>query len=280
MAIHLNITREEYNKLEGINASKLKGYYESALNGNYERSKPYKESDAMFFGTACHSMILEPHLFKDIYEVMPTCPEELWIKQTGKDKGQRYKKKPNAVKEWEDSLPTDKLYLSKEQDKILTRIKSNLGSNETAQKILNACPKRETAITWIDERTGLKCKALMDFIGDNILGDFKTTREIPKRFNLDGTLDEESTARAIRWDLIKTRNILQFSFYLDGCIANGLDVEKFAVIFAQNNGGCDTHSIFLSEESIDIGRNMYNRSLDNWIERDKNKGCFDGIMEV
>jgi hypothetical protein len=266
MAIIENITRKEYEKLKGINASRLKPYYESALNGNYEASKPRVESSAMKFGTACHAMVLEPKLFSNDYaELLP-----LINKRTGNPYGAT----TNAFLDYVAELPNDKIYLSKTEWDLLTNIDDNLSSNINAQKILGACPKRETAMTWTDAETGLKCKALVDFMGDKIVGDLKTCRDIPFRG------EAERTAIALKWELVKNGNMLQFAFYLDGCLANDLNIEKFAVIFARNNGNCDTATVFLSEDSLDIGRKMYARSLVNWRDRENNTSSFAELMEV
>ena len=262
--IYQNISREDYNKLEGINASKLKPYYESILNGNYENAKPRIESDAMFFGTTTHSMILEPAKFPTLYAPEPPEPT--------KEDGSKINKNTKVYKEWKASLPTDKHYLNADQWQLLRRIQTNIDNNEPATKILNACPLRETGMT--AEIDGFKVKCLVDFMGDSIIGDLKTTRNIPLRD------DDDLIATAIFWDLVATRNLLQFSFYYDVAIANDIDIKKFAVIFAKNNGNADVATVFLSDTSIEYGRDMYKKALDNWSNRNLNTGAFTNILEV
>lgn len=279
--IYKNITREEYNKLEGVNASKLKGYFESSLNGNYESNKKWAESEAMFKGTMAHSMILEPDTFDDEYELYPTCPEELWIKTSGKDKGKRYINKPNAVKEWENNLPRDKKYYTRDLITLINEMTESVDGNDDCKKILDLCPMRETAVTWVNERTGVKCKALIDGLGNKLGMDLKTAREIPKRFNSDGELDIERTAQAIKWKLlIDTKNILQFAWYFDGCIANDLPLEKFGAVVVKNDYPIESLALIFSEETMEYGRIMYNRALDNWINRDENKSAFTDLIEI
>lgn len=266
--IYKNITRAEYNKLDGINASSLKPYYESAMQGNYEASIPRKETDAMRFGTMAHSLILEPFEFPKIYEPMPdTAPIN---PQTNKNYGTDTKK----YLEWLANLDPSKIYYTQEQYDLLERIETNISNNKPAQKILNLCPNRETAVSWVDDRTGHKCKALIDGLGPKIAMDLKTIKEIPLRFK------KEQTEDAIRFELIKSRNLLQFAFYFDGCLANGLGIEKFAVVFAENNSACNVAAAILSDKTLDIGRNMYERALDNYINRDSNKSAFEELLEV
>ena len=261
--IYENITRADYNKLEGVNASKLKSYYESSLNGNYENSKPRVESEAMAFGTAAHSMVLENEKFKIDYAIFeaPINPKT----------GEAYGASTNKCKEAKALLPDDKIYLSDTQMDTLTRISINLNGNSKAMQILKACPKRETALTWIDDESGEKCKALIDFMGNAIAGDFKTTREIRYKS------DESATSKALKWEMVGNKNLLQFAFYFDGLIANDIDVKKFAVIFAKNNGNCDVLPAFLSPETFDFGREMYNKAMLNYTNRADNRSAYELI---
>lgn len=264
--IYKNISREDYFALKGVNASKLKPYYESSLNGNHESAKERIETPAMRFGTAFHSMILENWSFSKNYDIIKLPINE----KTGKEYGIDAKKS----KDYLETLPKDKKYLSSEENNILEHMLININRNKHAMKILKACPDREIAITWIDAESGIECKALLDFVGDNISGDLKTCREIPFRSNPD------DIAKRLQWDLISNKNLLQFAFYMDGLLANMLDIKKFAVIFAQNNENCETLTAFLSEYSLNYGRNMYSRSIANYIDRKENRSAFDTIIEI
>lgn len=264
--IYKNMSREDYFALDGLNASTLKPYYESSLNGNYESAKERTETPAMRFGTACHCNTLEPDKFTKEYKILKLPINE----KTGKEYGIDTKKS----QEYLAGLPKDKKYLSISDLEILNEISFNLENNESAMKILKACPDREMALTWIDKESGIECKALLDFVGKKIAGDFKTCREIKFRNN------QEDIAKAIRWDLISNKNLLQFAFYFDGLIANDIDIEKFAVIFAQNCGNCETLTAFLSEQSLEYGRQMYKRAMLNFANKDKNESAFNAIIEI
>ncbi len=266
MSIYKNITREEYNELDGVRASMLKSYYESALNGNFENSKPRTETAAMRFGTATHSKILEPDKFLTDYSVL-----ELPINEkTGKEYGSDTKK----AKEYIALLPNDKLYLSEADNETLNQIETNIKNHKNAMTILNACTEREFAITWVDEESGTKCKSLIDFASENMAGDLKTCREIKYRSS------KEDIAKALFWDIVGNRNLLQFSFYMDGLLANDLDIQKFAVIFAQNCGNCEVLAAFLSDYALDFGRAMYSQALLNYALKDDNKSAFTSMVEI
>jgi hypothetical protein len=273
MAVYKNITREEYNKLEGVNASKLKGYYESALNGNYEQSKPRTETEAMMKGTAAHSLILEPAEFPKLYGLQPPEPT--------KEDGSKINKNTKVYKEWKADLPTDKIYFDSDMWQLLDDMDDAVMNDKDCKKILDLCPMRETAVTWTDKHTGLKCKALIDGLGKKLAMDLKTARDIPKRFNSEGELDLEKTAQAIYWKLlIDTKNILQFAFYFDGCIANDLELDRFGAVVVKNDYPVESLALLFNEDTMDVGRVMYNRALDNYIAREDNKSAFNGIMEI
>ena len=264
--IYKNISREDYFAMHGVNASTLKPYYESSLNGNHESEKKRVETPAMRFGTACHSRILEPDTFDWIYDKLKLPINE----KTGKEYGIDTKKSQEYIA----TLPAGKKHLSFEEFETLEKIEKNLKQNTSAIKILTSCPDREMAITWTDNESGIECKALLDFVGHKIAGDFKTTKEIKFRN------DPVDVAKVLQWELIGNKNMLQFAFYRDGLIANNINIERFAVIFAQNNGNCETLTAFLSDYSLEYGRNMYTRALLNYANKDDNQSAFNALIEI
>lgn len=266
MSIIKNISRDEYNALPGVRASMLKSYYESSLNGNYESARDRVETPAMRLGSACHSFILENDKFVNDYRVL-----ELPINENTQ---KPYGAETKVVKEYIATLPKDKIYISEGDTETLNQIDINIDNHQHATTILNACKDREFAVTWIDEESGVECKALIDFASDNMAGDLKSTREIKFRST------KEDIAKTLLWEIIGNRNLLQFSFYLDGLLANGLEIQKFAVIFVQNCGNCEVLTAFLSDYSLNYGRSMYSRAMLNYVNRESNVSAFNNIIEI
>lgn len=64
--IFSDIPADVYHKSAGISSSQLKPYYARIFDHEY---KTPNESDALRFGRAVHTYILEPHLFSQIYQV-------------------------------------------------------------------------------------------------------------------------------------------------------------------------------------------------------------------
>jgi len=93
MAI-LNITDDEYFKMEGINSTSLKLFIQDQIayyNKYVAKTIPFKSSEAMIFGSALHCWVLQPELFDSRYIIKPdvidlrTKEGKDW-KQTNKDK--------------------------------------------------------------------------------------------------------------------------------------------------------------------------------------------------
>jgi hypothetical protein len=271
MSIYENITREEYNAIEGINASLLKGYYPSTEDGKHGESLPRNETSAMAFGTSAHSLILEPHLFFEIYTKMPNEPT--------KEDGSAINKNTKIYKEWKASLPVDTKYISNDEWDLLYKIDENIHNHKLASELLNECPKRESCVTW--EVNGVKFKALIDMLGDKIVADLKTCREIPIRIDSDGNIDIERTAQAMRWKLlIDTCNVLQAYHYFEGCKKNGLDVDQFKFLLVENNKACKVAVINVTPDTMLLGKAMRNRALENYLNKSKETITFNEEIEV
>lgn len=73
MAI-LNITDEEYFKMEGINSTSFKCYLEDPIyyyQKYVAKTIPFKATEALTFGSALHCYVLQPELFDSRYMIKP-----------------------------------------------------------------------------------------------------------------------------------------------------------------------------------------------------------------
>lgn len=70
-----NISDEEYEKLDGINFSKLKHFLDSPYHfkKNMEKTEDDEDKTALRIGLAVHCLALQPHLFNDKFAVMIEC---------------------------------------------------------------------------------------------------------------------------------------------------------------------------------------------------------------
>ena len=150
MAI-LNLTDDEYRKLDAINASTLKHYVNSIKEGNKYLKNPFKGSSITDAGTMIHSYVLEPDLFHEQYSLFNAPVNE----KTGKEFGKDTIKYKNAKEEFQKC---DKLAYSNSDNEMLENIINNIYKCKDSTNLLKKCDKRELVLTWIDDDTGLNCK--------------------------------------------------------------------------------------------------------------------------
>lgn len=70
-----NISDTDYEKLEGINFSKLKHFLDSPYHfkKNMEKTEDEEDKTALRIGLAVHCLALQPHLFNEKFAVMVEC---------------------------------------------------------------------------------------------------------------------------------------------------------------------------------------------------------------
>ena len=134
----------------------------------------------MIFGSAFHTLVLEPELFDKEYIVesanAPKRPTET----------QRNAKKPSnqtlsAIAFWDsfDAKAKGKTFISLEDLERLTIMKQRVLEHPAASAILNMSGVCEQSYQWKDEQTGEICKSRPDFHTDDgsLIVDLKTTSD-------------------------------------------------------------------------------------------------------
>jgi hypothetical protein len=162
--IYKDVPFEEYLSWEAVNNSILRIIAKkSPAHALEEIINPSKPTDAMFFGTALHTMLLEPKLFDDRYVVMPRCDRR--TKEGKKIYAEFLEKSEGKELLTEDDLAAIK------------GIAKSVSDNDALPFVRGGA--FEVCIVWIDDRTGLKCKARLDHISDEyrIITDVKTTKD-------------------------------------------------------------------------------------------------------
>lgn len=61
--VYADIAAEDYHKIDALNASTVKAFCKSGIHGEHELTKPPPASEALWFGGAFHSAVLEPDDF-------------------------------------------------------------------------------------------------------------------------------------------------------------------------------------------------------------------------
>jgi hypothetical protein len=182
----------EYLKIDAVNYSTLKEMRKSALHYHYRINHPREDSTRLALGRASHTAVFEPDRFALDYAV--------WS-------GDR-----RAGKAWDEFCAAHRSQTIIKLDEYATclAIRDAVRAHPVAGPLL-AAGKPEQTITWTDERTGLPCKARLDWRTSDpaVLADLKTT------FDIDADRFASTVARM--------GHHVQLAFYRRGCRANGID---------------------------------------------------------
>lgn len=156
------MTHEEYLRLPGISASFLKACYQSAYDGYKFLHQPRESTKAMQFGTAVHTMLLEPHLFSEQFAVS--------------EKFDRRTKAGKEASEAFEAANKGKLVLDEDDAVKIQKIVANVKAFPQIQEALDSFFKEQT---FQFEVQGAACKARLDLVDESghFIIDVKTTKD-------------------------------------------------------------------------------------------------------
>lgn len=167
--IYTNLSSEAYhNDKQSISRSALMDFKRSPYKywaTHLNPDRPEKEMKPSWgFGTAFHTLILEPHLFEEHYFIMP---EKVLLKNVGKELYDEFK----AIEK--ESENTKKQVLSQADYQKLCAMRDALNRNKRAIELIEGAVY-ESSYFWQDEHTGLMIKSRPDILCGNIYIDLKT----------------------------------------------------------------------------------------------------------
>lgn len=151
----------DYAKIEAEHWSALKHMAKSPKQYRYVRDNPSEDTAGRLKGRGTHTAVLEPQRFLLDYAL--------------------FKGKIRRGKEWDAfvAVHPEENILKREEYEHCLRVAKCVQDHPAAQAILLRA-KREQTIQWIDEETGLHCKARLDLYFDGI-GDLKGVRSVHPR---------------------------------------------------------------------------------------------------
>lgn len=208
--IYPNVPFHTYLKWDAASNSALgqldrsPAHLKAYLDGGHSKDTPAKQ-----FGRALHSAILEPEDFGKRYVVGP---EE---------------KRSNADKQrWIDlelQYGPGRVLRPADFEKCVI-MRDGIHAHPNAHQLLAAASDTELSVVWIDEDTGLPCKARFDLVvpHDAIPG-------------LGGTLGDLKSCEDARPDPF-SRAMYEFGYfrqgamYIEGAVANALPIEHYSII--------------------------------------------------
>lgn len=232
----VDITNEQYHSSAGISRSGIvefrdcpKKYWHRYLNPNY---KPKESTKEMIFGTAFHSLILEPAKFETDYF-----------------KFEKIDRRTSAGKEaYQDMLnrSAGKLILDSDDLDTLEGMKQSLMADAEAKELITGA-YYEKSIYWVDEDTGLLCKCRPDILHNGFVVDLKTTKS--------------AAFRSFNYDFYDSGYHIQLAMISLGLASLGIDMRNFLDLAVEKIAPF-CHAIFpIDDEVIDYGIQEFKYNL-------------------
>jgi exodeoxyribonuclease VIII len=192
-------------------------------------------SPAMKLGSAIHCAILEPHAFAERYA---RGPEDR--------RGKRWTEQEALA--WEEG---QELLTSGDFDRA-QMIRNVVRQNPIIQRITGAQVEREVSCFWVDQLTGLKCRARPDAYAraGRLMVDIKTTAD----------------ARLFDRRVGEFGYHVQEAFYTDGWRAVGQDIDAFLFLVIEPEPPFAHRLVELVPEAVEEGRAIARKALDRWAE--------------
>lgn len=237
--IHENMSNDEYHgNKKSISRSGIVEFMRSPFHywNNYlNPERPKKAStEAMTFGSAFHTMMLEPHLFLKEYDVRPE----------GID---RRTKQGKADYEIFEKKAAGKTILTRDQsDTLVAMQKSVFNHPQAADLILNA--KYEQSFFWEDQDSGISCKARPDILHSNMIVDLKTIAD--------------ASPRSFQRAMMTSGYYLQGAMQIDGVFeCTGNKIDHFICICIEKTYPFAVGVYIVDGQAIEKGRSKYKEIL-------------------
>lgn len=243
---------EAYEKLPGIRWSTLKHMRTSPLHYQHASTAPPEDKTHWLIGRAAHAYVLEPDTFAARY----VC----WS-------GRRQGKLWDAFEEQQEAEGKTILTLT-EWAKAVGAGTAVL-RHPVAARYLDGDGPRESVVTWVDEETGLACKARLDYLWRRVV-ELKSTALIePRRF--------ASAAARLGYHH-------QLAFYEDGARANGLNIITAPVVVTVESVPPHDVAVYqVPRQVVEIGQREYRRLLarvKSCLEKDEWPGVAADVTEL
>ena len=255
--VYQDLSNEDYHRSNGISKTKLDMFAndESSLEWLEKCPVDSEKLKTLGFGSACHTMLLEPEKMATEYVVMP--------KFNGRSDAGKEEKRL-----WLDEYK-DSTIITTDEEKKLKLMRESVMAHPYARKLLEAGGISEQSHYAIDEDSGvlLKCRPDRSVYNSPILIDVKTTDTIDK----------------FKFSIEDYRYYIADPFYLDVYNAStSEEKDTFVFLVIQKTielGRYPVRCITLPRAAIDYGRRQYKAELMRYAEA-KALGNFKGIYEA
>lgn len=227
-SIWCQLSMPDYLALDRCSSHRLGLLRQSPAHLRHEILNPTEQTDAMRFGSAVHTAILEPELFDKLYAVAPRVDRRTTV---GKETWAAFQLE-NGHK---TAITADDMI-------AINGIKKAVAANSTAAALVAADGSAEMVGLWTDSATGVQCKMRIDkcMFGLGALLDLKTTND--------------ASRREFERSIFKYGYHRQAAMYLDGCAALGRQIEDYIFVAVEKEAPYALAVYRLSDDIIALGR--------------------------
>ncbi len=255
--LHPDIPETVYHAMPEASQSSLRTLLvRSPAHAMEARKQEAKTTPSKRLGSAVHCAVLQPDLFSDHYAVAGQCAA---VKKDGSrcaNTGAR-----RFGEEWfcnvrghAPDTGADELgaVLTPEEWNKCMAIRDNAARHKDIQALLRQSSRRELTAVWIDEETGVKCKARFDLPSDDgvLITDVKTTRD--------------ASRAAFSAAVYRYGYYFQGAHYCRGAYANGMPAEIFGIIAIENEPPYAVAIYEVEGEALDAGLAEVRTALQEW----------------
>lgn len=231
--VYENVPMDVYHSWQAASNSRLARLRRSPAHLKAYLEEPKEDTPSQIIGRAIHAAILEPDVFTLRYG---RCPDDL-------------DRRTKAGKEtWERMLNEfgeGNVLKAGDYDKAL-RIRDVVHVHSSAGKVLKHAEHRELSIVWIDEATGVTCKARFDSLTPGVAGGVIA--------DIKSTID--ASERAFARTIFEYGYHRQGAFYLDGAAVHQLPVAHYLNIAVEKEPPFAAACYRIMDAAIDAGRDV------------------------
>lgn len=232
--VYENVPPEDYFSWDAVSNSKLNLLRRSPMH--YKHGYP-ESTPAMRLGSLVHSGVLEPLAIAKRYVFMPDYASHPDNKTAKGDRS--FSSSTSFVKSMEDQFRKfhhDKEVVSEEDYNTMVGMATALSGNAVARDLLRD-GRSEVSVVWIDEDTGLTCKARADWLRPGVMVDLKTTQDVG-----------EFERSVVRYGYHR-----QMAFYERGLSAHGIEVTPW-IIAVEKSAPYGSRCAPMADAALDLGQ--------------------------
>ena len=248
IGVHVGMSWADYERIDAINWSTLKHILKSPAHMREQQIHPEESSEALDFGAAFHSAVLEPADFAKRYAPAP------------EGVGRRSKEDKAKWSEVEKLNPNATVLKAKDWDAI-TSMREAVYAHPTASAFLKGKGKNEVVFVWQDAEFGCLCKARVD----------RLTEWEGWSFIVDAKSCRDAGAFAFARDCATLGYHRQKAFYLRGAAAHSPHERRFAFIAVEKERPFGVAVYELDEEAEVAANSAVRSALSKYVECVKNK---------